>query len=204
MFHLHSDLLVTESERFSNGLTGKFKEAGEKTIELRDEDPDLFGFFVEFLYRNRSILSRKVQHYSEYVTLARLYAMGERLMAPKFKAYSLWRFAESLSSSTFISDKSICELLRIACTEITERIREDPIRARVFWYAGIKITNLQKVDMFRQLLCEIPDLGRHLCLWVGQSQPTKPEMPNELQYQEFAPESEYTLQRAPEVDPKVE
>jgi hypothetical protein len=202
-FYLHLDLLTAESERFSNSLTGRFKEAEERAIEIEDEETDLFGFFVEYLYRDRSILSREVQHYSEYVTLARLYAMGERLMAPKFQSYSLRRFAHSLGSNTFISDESICELLRIACMEITERVREDPMRAQIFWYGGIKITNLQKSNMFRQLLCDIPDLGKQLCLWMNQSQPKIPAMPNELQYQRFAPESEYRLQRATEGTPKT-
>lgn len=107
-FYLHSNLLTFESERFSNSLTGRFKEAEEKAIELDDEDPDLFGFFVEYLYRDRSILSREPEHYSEYVTLARLYAMGERLIAPKFQSYSLWRFAQSLGSNISISNESIC------------------------------------------------------------------------------------------------
>ncbi|KAF2254525.1 hypothetical protein BU26DRAFT_514416 [Trematosphaeria pertusa] len=137
-FYLHSDLLTAESQRFSNSLTGKFMEAEASAIEIEDEDPDLFGFFVEYLYRDRSVLSREVQHYSEYVTLARLYAMGERLMAPKLQTYSLWRFAQSLASNTFISEESICELLRIACTEITERASEDPMRAQIFWYRGDK------------------------------------------------------------------
>lgn len=203
-FYLHFDLLITESDRFSNSLTGRFKEAEENAVELVDEDPELFGFFVEYLYRDRSILSREIQHYSEYVTLARLYAMGERLMAPKFKAYSFWRFAQSLSSGTSISDESVCELLRIACTEIAERVKEDPMRAHIFWYAGANITTLQKSDMFHQLLCDTPDLGRYLCLWVGQGKPAKPEMPNELRYQEFAPESEYSLQRASGAAPKAE
>ena len=203
-FYLHFDLLVAKSDRFSNSLTGRFKEAKEKAIELVDEDPELFGFFAEYLYRDRSILSREIQHYSEYVTLARLYAMGERLVAPKFKAYSLWRFVQSLSSDTFISNESVCELLRIACTEIAERAREDPMRAYIFWYAGAKISKLQKSDMFRQLLCDTPDLGRHLCLWIDKSKPAKADMPNELQYQKFAPESEYPLQDASEAAPKAE
>jgi hypothetical protein len=200
--YLHSSLLTAESQRFSNSLTGTFREAEEKAIKIEDEDPYLFGFFVEYLYRDHSILSREIQHYSEYVTLARLYAMGERLMAPKFQSYSLWRFAQSLGSNTFISEESVCELLRIACTEITERVREDPMRAQILWYGGIQITKLQKFDMFRQMLCTIPDLGKQLCVWVNQSQPKKPAMPNELQHQRFAPESEYGLQRVPETTPK--
>jgi hypothetical protein len=63
---------------------GNLKEAEDGTIEIEDEDPELFGFFVECVYRDQSILSRDVQHHSEYITLARLYATGKRLIAPAF------------------------------------------------------------------------------------------------------------------------
>jgi hypothetical protein len=201
-FHLHSSLLAAESQRFSKSLNGSFKEAEDKAIKLDDEDPDLFGFFIEYLYRDHSILSRGVQHYSEYVTLARLYALGERLVASNFQSRCLWRFTEALNSNIFISDESICELLNIACTDITERMKEDPMRAQIFWYGGCKIANLQKSDKFRQLLYDVPDLGRQLCLWMGKAQPQKPATPNQLQDQRFAPESEYSLQRVLEVDLK--
>lgn len=203
-FYLHFDLLVAESDMFSNSLTGRFKEAEEKAIELEDEDPETFGFFVEYLYRNQSILSRDVAHYSEYVTLARLYVMGERLMAPRFQAYTLWRFVQTLGTNTHISEESVCELLRVACEEIAERVREDPMRAHIFWYAGAQISKLQKSSLFRQLLCDTPDLGSYLCLWVGQGQPKKPDVPNELKYQKFAPESEHSLQRYSEASSKAE
>ncbi|EUC41734.1 hypothetical protein COCMIDRAFT_40144 [Bipolaris oryzae ATCC 44560] len=203
-FYLHFDLLIAESKRFSNSLTGEYKEAEQKAIELEDEDPELFGFFVEYLYRNQSILSRDVEHYSDYVTLARLYALGDRLMARDFKAYTLWRFVQPLDTRTIISDESICELLRIACEEIIERVGEDPLRCHIFWYAGTQIAKLQKSGMFRQLLCDTPDLGRHMCLWVSQNQPKKPEMPNGIRYQRFSPESEYPLQRYSGTAPKDE
>jgi hypothetical protein len=110
-FYVHSDLLLAESERYANCLKGDFKEAKVCTIEIEDEDPELFGFFLEYLYRDRSILSREVQHYSDHITLARLYAMGERLMAPAFQACCLWRFTYSLEVRSPISDEGICELL---------------------------------------------------------------------------------------------
>ncbi|KAF2789769.1 hypothetical protein K505DRAFT_365307 [Melanomma pulvis-pyrius CBS 109.77] len=130
-FYLHSNLLTAESERFSKSLSGKFKEAEENAIHLEDEDPNLFGFFVEYLYRNRPC---EVKHNSAYVTLARLYALGERIMAPNFQSHCLWRFTQSLGTNSDISGESICELLRIACTEITERPKEDPMRVHIFWY----------------------------------------------------------------------
>jgi hypothetical protein len=84
--------------------------------------------YFEYISRDRSILSRKVQHHSEYVTSARLYAMGERLMAPAFRAYCLWRFVQSLEARCSISNEGIYELLQLACTEIAERVREDPLQ----------------------------------------------------------------------------
>jgi hypothetical protein len=192
-FYIHSELLLAESERYAKSLKGDFKEAQDCTIGIEDEDPELFGFFLEYIYRDRSILSREIQHHSEYITLARLYAMGERLMAPAFQTYCLWRFTQSLETRSLISEEGLCELLQLACTEITERIREDPLRSQIFWYGGSKIATLQKFGTFRQLLHDLPDLGRHLCLWVYRDQPQKAPKLCELLCQRFGPKNEYTF-----------
>jgi hypothetical protein len=115
-FYVHSELLLAESERYANCLKGDFKEAKACSIEIEDEDPELFGFFLEYLYRDRSILSHEVQNYSDNITLARLYAMRERLVAPAFQVCCLWRFIHFLETRSPISDEGICELLRLACT----------------------------------------------------------------------------------------
>lgn len=90
-------------------------------MNWRRKTRSFFGFFVEYLYRDRSILSREVQNCSEYETLALLYAMGEHLQTPKFKAYSFWRFVQRLYSTTVVPDVIVCNLLSIVCTKITER-----------------------------------------------------------------------------------
>jgi hypothetical protein len=145
-----------------------------------------------------------VEHHSEFATLARLYAMGERLMAPKFQTYVLWRFCQSFNTRSVVSDECICDLLQIACTEITERVREDPLRSQIFWYAGNRITNLQKFSRFCQLLSDLPDLGKQLCLWVSKEQPKPAAIPNDLQYQRFGRESEYSTQNTSEVVPGLD
>lgn len=43
------------------------------------------------------------------------------------------------------------------------------------------------------MLCELPDLGRHLCLWVYKDRPPRVLKPSELLYQSFGPESEHTI-----------
>jgi hypothetical protein len=106
------------------------------------------------------------------------------------------QFTESLATRPSMPDESVCELLRIACMEVTERLRDDPMRAQIFWYASTRLANLQRVDLFRQLLCDVPDLGKQLCLWTHQNQPEKATKPNDLLYKRLAPESEYTLDTA--------
>jgi hypothetical protein len=150
------------------------------------------------MYRDRSILSRDIEHVSNYITLARLYAMGERLLAPRFRAQCLWRFTQMLGSNTTIPDDSICDLLQIACTDVVERKKEDPLRAHIFWYAGVRISGLQKSSLFRHLLRNTPEVGQQVCLWVNQPQPPKPATPSQTRYERFGPESEYSLDVPPE------
>ena len=194
-FLLHSGLLSGESEKLYNSLKGDFMEAENWKINLRDEDPELFGYFVEYLYRDCSLLSRNVANYSEYITVARLYALGERLGAVKFQSITLRRFTASLNNSSQIPELSICDLLEIACTTITARVTEDPMRAQIFWYASSRISQLQKFDTFRQMLKELSELGACLCMWLNQQQPTKPAESSQTR---FEPESEYSLEDSEE------
>ncbi|KAF2735230.1 hypothetical protein EJ04DRAFT_563570 [Polyplosphaeria fusca] len=200
-FFLHADLLSAESEKFQKNLTEGVKTAKKVVVEVKDEDPDLFGFFVEYLYRDRSILSRDIKHHSEYVTLARLYAMGERLMAPKFQSYALWRFSESMHYSNIpIPDESLCILLQIALREIPESLTEDLMRSHIFWYAGTKISSLRKSWMFRAHLCALTDIGKQLCSWVKQNRPGGVPSTYELLYDKLERESEFGPEGVREAD----
>ncbi|OCL09852.1 hypothetical protein AOQ84DRAFT_338301 [Glonium stellatum] len=190
-FLIHSGLLNGESEKLCNSLKGGFVEAEEWKINLPDEDPELFGYYVEYLYRDSPLLTRSVANYCDYVTLARLYALGERLGALNFQSIALRRFTASLQSNTPIPELSVCELLEIACATITARLVEDPMRAQIFWYASSRIPQLQKFDMFRQLLKELPELGGCLCMTVSKPQPAKPAESSQMR---FEAESEYSLE----------
>ena len=45
-FLIHSQMLIKESDRLAIGVEKDFKEKEEKTITIKEEDPDLFGYFV--------------------------------------------------------------------------------------------------------------------------------------------------------------
>ena len=93
-FLLHSDLLVHESDRLAKDVNGGFNEQSSRRILLQ-EDSELFGYFVEHLYRRELLAKETVQRSSDYVLLARLYTLGERLQAHGFQFTILQKFMSS-------------------------------------------------------------------------------------------------------------
>lgn len=122
-------------------------------------------------------LQKEITHQSEYVNLARIYSMGERLRAERFQKAVLWKFATSFSSAT-IPDQAICELLEIVCTELPELSKENGLRDLVFWYAASKLSSLKKYNIFQKMMQEMPDLGRYICMRAGNgtSEPPRNEV----------------------------
>ena len=190
-FQLHSDLLAHESDCLAKDVKGGFLEEQSKTIILHEEDPELFGYFVEYLYRSESfvsIIGKNRQNNSDYVILARLYALGDRLQAQRFQHAVLCKFTSFFTSNTNLLDQGICDLLEIVCEQLPEKSNEDPLRAQVFWYAACRLKNLQKYNYFRELLERQPDLGRFLCTRAGNSTASQPSKPSGPLLQRFEPE----------------
>lgn len=52
-FLVHKDILTAQSKPFRDALTGEWKEATERKVDLGDWDSDTVGRMVEFLYRGR-------------------------------------------------------------------------------------------------------------------------------------------------------
>lgn len=48
---LHENVLCHFSEYYKKAFQGPFREAEEKEMVLEDDDPDVFGHFVDFIYR---------------------------------------------------------------------------------------------------------------------------------------------------------
>lgn len=190
---LHSGLLAEESDRLAKDIKGGFSEAASKRIVLDEEDSELFGYFVEYLYRGESIIPtwEHMQRPSDYIILARLYALGERLQAHKFQHAVLRKFTSYFSSNTLLPDQGICDLLDIVCIELPDKINEDPLRAHVFWFAASRLSQLQKYDYFLRLLETHQDLGKNLYIRAGNAKVDQPRKPSGPLPARFKPESIY-------------
>jgi len=58
----------------AKGIKGRLEEREQKMVILNQEDPGLFGFFGEYLYRDGWLGKEEVSRHADYIVLARLYA----------------------------------------------------------------------------------------------------------------------------------
>lgn len=49
---VHESLIIQRSRFFRNALIGPYKEAETRTVDLSDEDPDIFSLYLQALYSN--------------------------------------------------------------------------------------------------------------------------------------------------------
>ena len=195
-FLLHADLLAQESDRLAKSVSGGFLEQASKKIQLEDEDPELFGFFLAYLYGG-DWLDHEVGHSSEYVTLARLYGLAERLQARRFQIAIYVRFTHRFpKSGTDYGDESmpdqyICDLLEVAVTQLPDLKSMDPLQKQIFWLGASKLDRLQEFDVFERLLDLHPYLGKYLCLRAGETDDSPPDRVMRELPARFEPESTF-------------
>ena len=192
-FFIHGALLESESDRLAKDVNGGFREEATRTIVLNEEDPCLFGYFVEYLYETESrwLDDCTIPGPETYVISARLYALGERLQAKSFQKAALRKFTKSFNENLTLADQTVCELLEIACTEIPERVKTDQLTEQIYWYAASRLDSLKSYDYFIKLLDTYKGLAKEICLRgsSGTERQPYPECPSSPT--KFTPESIY-------------
>lgn len=166
-FFVHESLLCMESEMYKAELqgSGDWKEKRESKIPTEDEDPELFKSFVNYLYQDRWTSTGK-DNESGIVHLARLYCLGDRLIAKRFQETVLFECRKILEGNSAISVEEVCSLLEIAFTELPERKNcEDPLQECVAQLGASRLFDLQNHPRFKEELSrDIPEVSRRICL----------------------------------------
>lgn len=89
-FVVHKGLLMSTSSLFAKGLSGNFIESHTGVFRMPEEDAATFSLFVQWLYFGKLFVKTTTElatndQDEEWLHLPRLYTLGERLDAPKFK-----------------------------------------------------------------------------------------------------------------------
>ncbi|KAK8256790.1 hypothetical protein IWZ00DRAFT_528637 [Phyllosticta capitalensis] len=168
-FFIHESLLYTESDKYKAQLQGpgEWKEKLERKISIEEEDPELFRSFIDYLYLDKSPTGKKIDE-PEIVQLARLYCMGDRIMAKRFQdavLYNCFRILNQKNSKP-IPVADLCSLLEIVFTELPEKdTRQDPLQHCVTRLGASRPVDLQKDPRFKdELSRDLPEIARGICL----------------------------------------
>jgi hypothetical protein len=82
-----------------------------------------------------------------YVVLARLYTLGDRLLASSFKRTVLADFTANLAYAS-LPEWCVCQLLEVVAQELPGFLLRDPLREHVLWYATSHLEQLQRYNGF--------------------------------------------------------
>ncbi|KAI9053318.1 hypothetical protein LZ554_002281 [Drepanopeziza brunnea f. sp. 'monogermtubi'] len=102
-FVVHKQLLCDASEFFAKAFKGGFKEAEEGVMEMLDDDPDAFAWFVTWLYRSEVPEGETVFHQR---ILYNLYMLGEKLLLNELVNKTMDRVRENHAATHKVSGAS--------------------------------------------------------------------------------------------------
>jgi hypothetical protein len=112
----HKNLLMSISGFFATGLTSSLKEAETGVFELEEEDSATFSVFEQWVYRDRLFIKKTntsspsssssdaEDDQQEWECMPRLYTLGERLDAPRFKDAVISAIIEKVNETKVIPD----------------------------------------------------------------------------------------------------
>jgi hypothetical protein len=96
-FSVHENLISAASDFFKKSMNGDRKESKERSVRLREEDPEVFQVYLHWLYYHTlpvRIDSPGLDGNVEYLRLAKAYIMGDMLQDGNFKDAVLDAMAE--------------------------------------------------------------------------------------------------------------
>ncbi|KAG9639817.1 hypothetical protein KCU95_g18117, partial [Aureobasidium melanogenum] len=107
----HRNLLMSVSGFFAAGLTSPFKEAETGVFEIEKVDASTFSIFEQWVYKDRLFIKKTAldtedddDDDQEWECLPRLYTLGERLCAPRFKDAVISAMIEKVNESKVVPD----------------------------------------------------------------------------------------------------
>lgn len=87
---VHEKLIRASSPFFNKALSGAWQESQERTVQLPEDEPEIFAIYVHWLYYGTvPVVCHEAGDSNdadaEYLNLAKAYTLGDKLMDTKFQ-----------------------------------------------------------------------------------------------------------------------
>jgi hypothetical protein len=119
VFYVHENLLTQRSEYFKTCLQSSFQEGHQRECLLKEDNPDAFEIFVQWLYLGKYKASEAIKREDGgneeawYLLHAHAYVLGNKLVASAFKRTVVETFARLLEQYDSIPARLIVNMAEI-------------------------------------------------------------------------------------------
>ncbi|CAG8899964.1 unnamed protein product [Penicillium egyptiacum] len=97
-FHVHEAVICTSSLFFKKAMSGSWKESKEHTLELPEDDPQIFSLYSHWLYFGKiPVIPKEKSQSKEYHDLVEAYVLGDKLLDAKFQNSAIDAIVEKCS-----------------------------------------------------------------------------------------------------------
>lgn len=167
VFNVHEDILFNSSPVFKAAFDSDFKEGTERTMELPDEDVDLFDHFVSWLYSwdfdhkmfDVSAPDTKQRFQEHFMKAAHLFVFADKYDIGSLRI-SICDDLFDLSSYTTQKDADLVPSSGLVDYVYANTQRKAIIRVIIAdWFAWIKQDSWQPDGETADWIYTIPDLG---------------------------------------------
>ena len=171
VFHVHQNLLFDASPVFKAAFSGNFREASERSMPLPDDDKDLIGSMIKWLYTKKLHLTIPVSKETSnvcYMELAKLNALAEKYDILSLRNDIIDEFFELSKSPKNFQPPQIPPIKHVYDTTSE---RSSLRKLMVAWYAYHINFAWYERDITKDTLAEIsPDFAIDLAIELGLRQ----------------------------------
>ncbi|RAK77502.1 BTB/POZ domain-containing protein [Aspergillus fijiensis CBS 313.89] len=102
IYNVHEGLVRASSPFFEKALAGEWKESAQRTIQLRDDEPEIVALYIHWLYCGKLAVCcgepGRIPN-SEYLDLVKAYVLGDKILDTLFQDAIVDAIVESRRST---------------------------------------------------------------------------------------------------------
>lgn len=173
VYNMHSKLLTDNSEFFAAALKeDRFIEGQLKKVELKETDPGIFQYFVEWLYRESwhgSLFQTSIPE-TKVPRLVKVYALTELLICSRMQSAVGEILQKHFDDSKHLySDATVYDSLEVVATKLATG-EKDPLGNQIIWLAVERLEKLHENQRFKTLLADHHGLALGVAMRAGHKQ----------------------------------
>jgi hypothetical protein len=139
-FTVHEGLICASSAFFKAAMSHNWQESEKRTVRLEEDEPDLFGIYLNWLYCRTLPTREHHWDYTEIFQLAKAYVLGDRLQDGDFTDCVIDAFIETFKGMVRRSEKNRRYPSAWIITYIYDHTSESSVLRRllvdIYTYAG--------------------------------------------------------------------